>query len=77
MYRVVWNDNYGLTEPGYYRNAAPVDNRPTEVDADRYEVQTGEQGQYLTVINFFKEDRQVASFFNLPVAILFVANIPQ
>ena len=70
MYRIIWNPDY---EYAGYRNN-PTDTRPTEVDADRYELAT--HGGYLT-INFFKDDNPVMALFNLPVAVVAVADIQE
>jgi hypothetical protein len=70
MYRIIWNPDYEFA--GYRNN--PADPRPQEVNADRYELET--VGGYLT-INFFKEDRPVMALFNLPVAVVAVADIQE
>lgn len=66
MYRIIWNDN-GLDPVGHFRNGNPVDNRPTNIDADGYEFL--QVGGYL-IVNFTKEGRSVGALVNLPVAIL-------
>jgi hypothetical protein len=73
MYRVIWNPDY---EYAGYRNN-PADTRPQEIDADRYELNHGDGSMFMTVINFFKGDRPVAALFQLPVAIVSVADIQE
>lgn len=73
MYRVVWNTDY---EYAGYRNS-PVDPRPSEIDADRYEIKVNEGNFYAPIINFYKEDRPVAALFQMPAAILTIADVSQ
>lgn len=73
MYRIIWNPDY---EYAGHRNSL-AETRPTEIDADRYEISANNDGMYLVVINFFKNDRPVAALFQTPVAILTLANIQE
>lgn len=81
MYRIIWNNNDIYYEEPVYRNPPrvpnPADQRPTEIDADSFEFNTGERmGGYFS-INFLKNGAPVAAIFQMPVAIVTVADIPE
>lgn len=74
MYRIIWQTVY---EDYNYRNSVVQDQRPSEVDADRYEINNGPEGSYIVHLNFFKGEQPVAAFFQLPTAIIAVADVQE
>lgn len=79
MYRIIWNENgYGMDSPVYRNTPNPSDQRPTSVDADRYEVSINDNPNiYVNTVTFYREDQQVLTLFQLPVAVENVAILPQ